>query len=81
MWMVGPAGRARRWALIALLASGLPLTMGGCSLDNFTTTQTVSLSGRDIASYLVQALIVTPMQDAINGGVDALFDHLENNDQ
>lgn len=54
--------------------------LGGCDLGEFTTSSTVTLSGREVASFLVRSAILTPIENAINLGVDWLFDRIDKND-
>jgi len=54
---------------------------GGCNFGNFEATSAVTLDGREVVQYLVSSAILTPIQDAINTGVDALFDRLDGDDE
>jgi aerobic-type carbon monoxide dehydrogenase small subunit (CoxS/CutS family) len=73
--------RNRMRGLRALVASVLlASTMGGCDLGEFTTTSTVTLDGREVVTYLVSAWILTPIQNAINAGIDKVFDAIEDGD-
>lgn len=65
----------RKYALSALL--GTTLALGSCNLGEFTSTSTVTLSGREVVSFLVRSLILTPIQDVIDRGVNNLFDKIE----
>ena len=55
-------------------------SLGGCELDEFTTTTTTTLDGREIVLYLVRSAILTPIDDAITNAVDAFFDQYEDED-
>jgi len=55
-------------------------SLGGCELDEFTTTTTTTLDGREIVLYLVRSAILTPIDDAITNAVDAFFDQFEDED-
>ncbi len=68
----------RRIAAVGLL--GTTLAVGACDLGEFSTTTTVTLSGRDVVSYLVRAAIMTPLQTAIDGAVNNFFDEVEEDD-
>lgn len=70
--------RARRFAATSLL--GTTLAFGGCELGEFTATSTVTLSGREIVSFLVRSAIMTPLQNAIDNAVDKFFDQFEEDD-
>ena len=67
----------RKFAIVGILGSVMPFMMGGCNLGTFDVTSTVSLSGREVVSYLLSSLIYTPLQTAINNGVDNFFDKFE----
>lgn len=68
--------RLRRLMLVGLI--GTTLATGPCSsLSDFTSTSTVTFSGREIAAYIVNALLLTPLQQALDTGVDRIFDKLE----
>ena len=52
-------------------------SLGGCELDDFTTTTTTTLDGRDVVTYLVRAAILTPIDDFLTNAIDAFFDQFE----
>ncbi len=54
--------------------------LGACNFGEFESTSTVTLDGREVVQFLVRSAILTPIQDAIDTGVDALFDRLEDDD-
>ncbi|HMQ16678.1 MAG TPA: hypothetical protein PKC49_11960 [Phycisphaerae bacterium] len=71
------AGWRRRAAFsISALAAAFPFS--GCNFGEFTST--VTLDGRQVVTYLVRSAILTPIQTAIDGGIDYLFDRLEDGD-
>jgi len=65
----------RRLALVC--TAGTALAFGGCNLGEFTTSSTVTLSGREVLTYLVRSALLTPIQTAIDQGIDNLFDKIE----
>jgi hypothetical protein len=65
----------RQFATVGLLST--TLAFGGCQLGDFTTTSTVTLSGRDVVSYLVRSAIMTPLQNFIDNAVNEFFDQIE----
>ncbi|MFH1749016.1 MAG: hypothetical protein ABIG44_18445 [Planctomycetota bacterium] len=69
-----PLRGLKKLAVAGMMIVALPFSMGGCNLENFTTTTTVTLSGREVVNYLVQMLVLTPIQTAIDDGVNYLFD-------
>lgn len=70
----------RSLVVAGLILGAVPLNLGGCDLGEFTTTSTVTLSGREVIAYLIRSAILTPIQTAIDQGIDALFDRLEGED-
>jgi hypothetical protein len=50
-------------------------------LSDFTTTSTVTLDTREVVSYLVRSFILTPIETAINNGIDKVFEQLEDEDE
>jgi hypothetical protein len=69
--------RLRRLAAVGLL--GTTLAFGGCELGEFTTTSTVTLSGREVVSFLVRSWIMSPLETAIDNAVNQFFDQFEEN--
>ncbi len=63
----------RRAAVVGRLGTGLQF--GGCQFDEFQATVTVQ--SRDVAVFLVRSWLLTPLEEAINAGIDRLFDKLE----
>jgi len=72
--------RLRRFAAAGMMGTCLLWWPGGCDLGTFTATSTVTLDGREVVSALVRAGILTPIENAIDAGVEALFDKLESDD-
>ncbi len=62
----------RRTAALAIF--GTLFATGGCDSDEFTTTSTVTLNTRDVASFLIRSWVLTPIENAIENGLDNLFD-------
>jgi hypothetical protein len=63
----------RRAAVVGML--GTVLQFGGCRFSEFEATLT--LQSRDVAELLVRSWLLTPLEEAINAGIDRLFDKLE----
>lgn len=64
--------RIKRWSMV--LCAGTAFQFGGCQLDEFNTTSVVTLNTRDVVNFLVQSWVLTPIQNAIQNGVDNFFD-------
>lgn len=77
-------GTRNRWQrrLVALGMSGTVFAFpwGSCDLGEFTTTSTVTLSGRDVVSFLVRSAVLTPVETAVDRVITNLFDKLEGED-
>lgn len=58
--------------LVALLAG-----TSGCELDDFQTTTTTTLSGRDVVTYFVRSLILDPIDQYLTDRIDEAFDEDE----
>ncbi|MCP4592913.1 MAG: hypothetical protein GY842_19425 [bacterium] len=71
--------RRRLAVLIAGTACALPL--GSCDLGEFTTTSTVTLSGREVVEYLVESAILTPLNTYVGDRVDDLLDQFDPDDE
>jgi len=69
--------RMRKLTGLALTGSLLAWPFGSCDFGEFTTTSTVTLRGRDVVSYLVRTALLSPIEQAINNGIDNLFDNIE----
>lgn len=54
--------------------------LNGCNLGEFTTTSTVTLSGREVTSFLVRTALLTPIENAVNAGVDWFFNRFDDED-
>ena len=54
----------------------------GCTVDfgDFTSSSTVTLDGREVVTYLVRSLVLTPIQTYVDNGIDYIFDRLEDED-
>lgn len=65
--------RMRRIAAVGML--GTTMQLGGCQFGEFPATFT--LQTRDVAEMLVRSWVLTPIENAINAGIDRLFDALE----
>ncbi len=69
----------RKLVMVGLLCTAYAIP-GGCDLGEFTTTSTVTLNGRDIVSFLANAWILTPIQTAIDNGINNIFEELEDDE-
>lgn len=74
--------RASRRVRTALLVPVMMFTLAlptGCEFDlgDFSTTTTTTLDGREVVSFLVRSAILTPVETAVNRGVDWLFNRIE----
>lgn len=67
----------RKFTALALTGSLLAAPLGACDLGEFTTSSTVTLSGREVISFVVRSAILTPIENAVNRGVDYVFNKLE----
>jgi hypothetical protein len=65
----------KRLAAVGML--GTAFAFGGCDLGEFTSTSTITLSGREVMTFLARSWILTPIQTAIDNGIDAFFDRIE----
>ena len=68
------SGARRKLGLLGCGALLFGCPFGGCQIDQITTTTT--LDGRQVMISLIQSAIITPIQTAINQGVNDLFDCL-----
>ena len=69
--------------LVALLASGGVLAglLSNCNLNEITTTQTVTLNTRDVIAFLLRSALLTPIETAVNNGINNLLDKLDGDDE
>lgn len=72
--------RIKKLAIVSTMGTAMAFPFGGCNLGEFTSTTTVTLSGREVVTYLVQSAILTPIQNWVNNAVDNFFDQLEEDD-
>lgn len=73
--------RITRMNRLALLASGglASFSLSSCDFSEFTTT--VTLDSRDVVEFLVRGAILTPLEEAIDQGIDYVFDKLEGEEE
>ena len=73
---------ARHRRLMALLASGglLAGLLSSCNLSQITTTQTVTLNTRDVIAFLLRSALLTPIETAVNNGINNLLDKLDDDE-
>lgn len=65
--------RVRRLATIA--AAGVMLQSPlACNLQDFSTTTTTTLNGREVVTFLVRSAILTPLDNLVTAGIDRFFD-------
>jgi hypothetical protein len=67
----------KKLAVAGTMGTTCMFSLGGCELDDFTTTTTTTLDGRDVVTYLVRAAILTPIDDFLTNAIDAFFDQFE----
>lgn len=72
-------GRLRRIALAACTSLSI-FSLGDCDFTEISTTTTTTLSTRDVALQLAEALLVEPIRVWVNDGVNNLFDNFEDDD-
>ncbi len=72
--------RVRRFSTIA--AAGVMLQSPlQCNLQDFTTTTTTTLDGREVVTFLVRSAILTPLDNLVTAGIDRFFDQfIDDND-
>ncbi|GEM_PF-2379712 len=70
---------ARIKRTLALGAAGVLLAspFTSCDLGQFTTTSTVTLDGREVVSFLVRSWILTPIENAVDEGINRFFDQFD----
>ena len=51
----------------------MALPLGACNLEDFSTTTTTTLSGREVVSFLVRSALLTPIENFINGRIADFF--------
>ncbi len=60
--------------LVAIVGSaGMLFQFGGCDFGEVTTTQTVTLNGRDVIISLIRAAIITPFDEWVTDTVNDAF--------
>ena len=72
----------RKKRTLALAATGVLLAspFASCDLGQFTTTSTVTLDGREVVSFLVRSWILTPIENAVDEGINRFFDRFDHSD-
>ena len=76
----GRIHRLKELAIVGVLGTAFVVPLGGCDMGEFTATSTVTLDGREVVSFLVRSWVLTPIEEAINNGVERLFDRIESED-
>ncbi len=72
--------RLQGWRNLAMAGMlGSVCAFGSCNLSEFTSTSTVTLSGREVVSFLVRSWLLTPIETAVNNGINNFFDQFEDN--
>lgn len=69
--------RSRKLIATAL---GSSLLLSGCDFGSITTTTTTTLDGRDVITQLINAALITPIQNVLAEGVDNFFDEVLGDD-
>jgi hypothetical protein len=73
--------RLQGWrGMASLMAMGTVFQFGSCDLGEFQSTSTVTLSGREVVSFLVRSWVLTPIENAIDTGVERFFDRFDDED-
>lgn len=67
----------KKAAVASTMGVASVLSLGGCDLEDFSTTTTTTLDGRDVAMYIAEALIVTPIEEYLTNAIDEFFDDME----
>ena len=76
MRIYGYFNRFKKFAAIG--AAGIMLQLpASCQLEDFTTSTTTTLEGREVVSYFARSWIVTPIERWLDDRIDALFDELD----
>ncbi len=71
--------RVQRWGGILMTSSLLQIPFfGRCDFGEVNTS--VTLDSRDLISSVVSAFLISPIEAAINDGIDFVFDRLEGDD-
>jgi hypothetical protein len=68
----------RKLAMVA--AVGTMFQFGGCNLSEFTTSASLTLTARDLVNLLVDTVLLTLLEYAIDDGVDKFFDQFDDED-
>lgn len=69
--------RLRKWTAITTMGMSLAV-IGNCNLGEVTATTT--LDGRDVVTSLLKGALLTPIETAINEGVEYVFDKIDDSD-
>ena len=60
--------------LAAIVGSaGMVCQFGSCDLGQVTTTQTITLDGRDVIISLIRSAIITPLDEWVTNAVNEAF--------
>jgi hypothetical protein len=76
--------RSYRWARrygALICGTALAFPFGRCNFGEFTSTSTVTLDSRQVIAFLVRGAILTPIEQAIDAGVNRLFDAFQQEDE
>ncbi len=76
----GRLGRMKRALTLGAAGVLFASPFASCDLGQFTTTSTVTLDGREVVSFLVRSWLLTPIENAVDEGIDRFFDQFEHND-
>lgn len=69
--------RFKRAAALFVVSSGTLLQLGNCNIGDYVATTSVTVDPRSVISSLVKGLIIAPIEDLIDRGIDYVFDKLE----
>lgn len=67
----------KRAAALFAVSSGTLLQLGNCNISDYVATTSVTVDPRAVISSLVKGLIIAPVEDLIDRGIDYVFDKLE----
>ena len=70
--------RAAAVVFTAGVAAAFPVR---CNLGEFTTTQTVTLDGRQVVTFLITSAILSPLESAVDQAVNAFFDRISDTEE
>lgn len=67
----------KRLLVFSTMGTTFAWPLGACDLGEFQTTSTVTLDGREVVAFLIRSTVLSPIEQAVDRGVDWLFDRLD----